>query len=42
MAMFIAFMIGTMVGAFVGVTVMCLLQINRNSTPVEREESYNE
>lgn len=42
MATFIAFVIGTMVGAFVGVTVMCLLQINRNSTPIEREENDNE
>lgn len=42
MATFIAFMIGTMVGAFVGVTVMCLLQVNRNSAPIEREENDNE
>ena len=38
MTQFIIFMVGSMFGSFVGVSVMCLLQINRTKENLESEE----
>ena len=38
MTQFIIFMVGSMFGSFVGVSVMCLLQITRTKENLESEE----
>ena len=38
MTQFIIFMVGSMFGSFVGVSLMCLLQINRTKENLESEE----
>ena len=38
MTQFIIFMVGSMFGSFVGVSVMCLLQINRTKENLESDE----
>lgn len=42
MTHFIIFMVGSIFGSFVGVSVMCLLQINRTNETVESEEIKND
>ncbi len=41
MTQFIIFMVGSMFGSFIGVTVMCLLQINHKADNDNTKEEDN-